>query len=159
MPFGPEHEGQTVASDDESEPRPRRLGPYLELVLRPFPEAVLKELDQERTTLAIDLYEHALAAFPDNIDALKALGNAYTEAKRFMDGLRIDKRLVALLPNDPVVRYNLACSWALLGVKDQAFEALERAIALGYDEFEYLVEDDDLAGLRDDPRFDALLHG
>jgi len=145
--------------DDGAEPPPPRLGPYVELVLRPFPDAVLEGFDRDQNDVTIDLCEHALDLCPDNLDALKALGNAYTESKRYVDGLRIDKRLVALLPDNPTVRYNLACSYALLGLTDQAFEALEHAIALGYDDFEYLVGDEDLVSLRDDPRFDALLHG
>ena len=148
-----------MTPDREEERRGRPLGPYIELVLRPFPDAVTEGLDQDQSALDIDLCEQALARFPDNLPALKALGDAYTRARRYVDGLRIDKRLVALLPDDPVVRYNLACSWALLGLKDQAFEALERAIALGYDDFEHLVNDEDLASLRDDQRFEALLHG
>ena len=148
-----------MSPDDEADRPSIRLGPYVELVLRPFPDTVLEGLDRDQNDLTIDLCEHALNLCPDNLDALKALGNAYTEAKRYVEGLRIDKRLVALLPADSTARYNLACSYALLGLTDQAFEALEHAIALGYDDFEYLVGDEDLAGLRDDPRFDALLHG
>ena len=148
-----------MPTEKDLETPDRRPGPYLELVLRPFPESVTKGLSRDVDGITIDLCEHALARFPHYLDALKALGEAYTNAKRYVEALRVDKRLAALLPDDATVHYNLACSYALLGLVDQAFEALERAIALGYDDFEHLVNDKDLANLRDDPRFEALLGG
>lgn len=143
--------------EEEEEDVERIPGAYLDLVFRPFPDEVLDRLDVSPEHVLIDLCERAVAVHPQHVDALKALGDAYTKAKRYVDGLAIDKRLLALLPNDPIVRYNLACSYALLNLKDLAFEALERAIDLGYDDFEHLIEDADLAGLRDDPRFDELM--
>jgi len=145
--------------DDESHEEPSRLGSYAELVFHPFPEDVLKPLQLDAVSVTIDLCEHVVACVPGDLDALKALGDAYTRATRYVEGLRIDKRLVALAPDDPAVRYNLACSYALLDLKDEAFEALRLAIDLGYDDFDYLLADDDLGGLRDDPRFNDLLRG
>ena len=71
----------------------------------------------------------------------------------------VDRRLVALLPDDPSVRYNLACSLALTGAREAALDALGEAIQRGYDDPEHLSADDDLASLRDEPRFVALLAG
>ena len=48
------------------------------------------------------------------------------------DGLEADRRLMALLPQDPRVRYNLACSCALLGQTDEAFQRLSEACDLGF---------------------------
>lgn len=144
------------AKNETQNDRPR-LGAYVDLVFRPFPEAVLTHLEVDQTVLEIDLCEHVLAQAPRHVDALKVLGNAYTAAKRYVDGLKIDKQLVEILPEDGTVHYNLACSYALLGLKDQAFEALKRALSLGYDDLEHLLQDEDLVGLRGDPRFKELL--
>ena len=46
----------------------------------------------------IDFFEKFLEHEPDHLDALEALGNAYTRAGRFLDGLRVDERLIKLLP-------------------------------------------------------------
>jgi tetratricopeptide (TPR) repeat protein len=138
---------------EEEQDAERPAGSYFDLVFRPFPDDLLERLNVSEREMLIDLCERAVAAHPTHLDALKALGDAYTKAGRYVEGLKIDKRLVALLPNDASVHYNLACSYALLNLKDQAFEALDRAMALGYDDFEHLVSDEDLKNVRDDPRF------
>ena len=55
------------------------------------------------------------------------------------------------------MHYNLACSLALTGEHDDALTVLERAIELGYDDAEHLVEDADLASIRAAPRFQACV--
>lgn len=105
----------------------------------------------------IDLDQAAIAAFPDDIDALSRLGETLTRRGRHEEGLAIDRRLVVLLPESATAHYNLACSLALTGRMDEAFTALEAAVEHGYDEPDHLEGDDDLALLRDDPRFQDLL--
>ena len=59
-------------------------------------------------------------------------------------------------PDDPVpILYNLACAEARLGERDEALEHLADAIAREPRYAEYARDDDDLASLRDDPRFPA----
>ena len=55
------------------------------------------------------------------------------------------------------MRYNLACSYSLLGELDLAFSTLKKAIDLGYDDFGYLRIDPDLENLRKDERFQLIL--
>jgi tetratricopeptide (TPR) repeat protein len=75
--------------------------------------------------------------------------------------LRLDRRLVELHPDDPVVHYNAACSLAQTGHRSEAIRSLTRAIELGYDDFAHIEADADLDGLRDEPSFQELLrrHG
>jgi len=86
-----------------------------------------------------------------------ALGNAYTERGDFKKGLEVDQRLSAILNDDPIVHYNLACSYSLLGLIDEAYVALKKAIWLGYDDLSHIKKDPDLENLRKDVRFDSLL--
>jgi hypothetical protein len=65
--------------------------------------------------------------------------------------------LVRLRPERPVPWYNLACSYALLGMTDKAIGALDRALRLGYAHLAHLGRDPDLNSIRDDPRFARLL--
>jgi len=53
--------------------------------------------------------------------------------------------------------YNAACTRALLGEKDLAFEWLNKATAAGYQDVRAMLADKDLASLTADPRFRALL--
>lgn len=94
---------------------------------------------------------------PDDELVLKALGDLYTRGGRFEDGYAVDLELVRMLPEEDMVWYNLACSHALLGHLDQAFEALEQAVEHGYDDLEHLQKDGDLAALRGDPRYAELM--
>lgn len=59
--------------------------------------------------------------------------------------------------DEPAIMYNVACTYSLLGDNDGAIELLERAIEQGYGHRAWLAHDPDLAPLRDDPRFQALL--
>jgi len=53
--------------------------------------------------------------------------------------------------------YNLACSEARIGRKENALDHLERAIAAGYNNYTAIGNDPDLESLHGDPRFEALL--
>ena len=101
----------------------------------------------------IEFYEGVLRRSPDFIEALSALGDLYTRDGRYEDGLKIDKRLARMRPDDPIVLYNLACSYSLLGDVDKSFVSVKRALALGYDDLEYLQQDMDLENLHSDKKF------
>ena len=65
---------------------------------------------------------------------------------------------VALLPDDPTWRYNLACSLARDNTQEEkAFDELEKAIDLGYRDADSIGGDADLASLRGSRRFEELL--
>jgi tetratricopeptide (TPR) repeat protein len=55
------------------------------------------------------------------------------------------------------IEYNLACCEARLGDTEKAFEHLERSLAGRPDLVELARDDDDLAALKGDPRFDELV--
>jgi Flp pilus assembly protein TadD len=105
----------------------------------------------------VGIMEEALRRDPDDLEALEALAHAYTRDGRVAEGLALDLRLAALLPEEPGVRYNLACSLALAGRADEAFAELGRAVDLGYRDAAHAAADADLASLRPDPRFRAFL--
>lgn len=98
-----------------------------------------------------------LAHNPDHLVALQMLGGSLTRLGRHDEALVVDRRLVRLLPGDPVVHYNLACSLSNLGRVDDAFRSLDRALDLGYRDIRFLREDPDLENVRQDPRFGAFL--
>ncbi|MFA5362697.1 MAG: hypothetical protein WC335_05555 [Candidatus Omnitrophota bacterium] len=111
-----------------------------------------KDLDFE-----ISFYERLLEKKPDFIEALIALGDAYSKKGWFEKGLAVDKKLVQLRPADPIIHYNLACDYSLLKVPNLSFYSLEKALQLGYDDFEFMTEDPDLRFIREDKRFKELV--
>ena len=62
---------------------------------------------------------------------------------------------LAETPDHAGTHYNLACAHARAGHAEVALEHLERAVELQESFAEYAPKDDDLASLREDPRFAA----
>ena len=48
---------------------------------------------------------------------------------------------------------NSACTFAVLGESNRALDLLERAVALGWGDREWIQNDSDLASLHGNPRF------
>ncbi len=94
---------------------------------------------------------------PQFADVIEILGGLYTRQGRIADGLKMDRKLVRLEPGNPTAHYNLACSLALSRRKVDALRALERAVALGYSDYEWMSQDPDFEGLKDHPAFQELL--
>lgn len=105
----------------------------------------------------IHFYEKLLRAYPDFVDVLVPLGDAYTRRGLYDKGLQIDVRLTQLRPEDALAWYNLACSYSLLNRIDEACEALRQAAALGYRDVDYVQKDPDLLNLRRSPKYRQLL--
>ena len=105
----------------------------------------------------IRFYEGILEKKGDFFQALMALGNLYTQKGLYQKGLAVDEKLARLRPKDPLVLYNLACSYSLLNKISQAFKAMKDAFSCGYNDFDYLENDGDLANLLKDTRFKEYL--
>lgn len=110
----------------------------------------------KRKNFEIKFYESLIEKAPDFISVLIPLGDAYTRKGFYQKGLVVDRKLSYLLPNDPVVRYNLACSLSLADKPEEALGELKKAVLLGYDEFSYIRKDSDLANLRKLPEFKSF---
>ena len=119
-----------------------------------------KSIDKDRVrkdAVELRFLEKVSSRLPEDTEILQALAEAYTNAGEFQNGLAIDLKLSHRIPRDNLVWYNLGCSFALTGRKDEAFEALAKAIELGYYDYDWMKGDTDLNGLHDDPRFESLL--
>ena len=101
----------------------------------------------------IRFFEELIKKKPDFAEALAALGDLYTKQGWHEKGLKVDQKLALLKPEDPIVLYNLACSYSLVNNIDQAFETIQNAVDCGYDNLEHLTMDRDLINLRGDQRF------
>lgn len=101
-----------------------------------------------RLEFEIAFFEKLLQEDHDFTEVMIPLAEDYTMAKRYEEGLKIDKRLSELLPDDPYVHYNLACSLSLVNRLPESAEALATAIRKGYEDFAHIERDPDLSNLR-----------
>lgn len=108
----------------------------------------LTRREQRDLDLEISFMEGIVQRDPGFVEALQILGDNYTRRGNFSDGLRIDEHLVRLCPEDALVYYNLACSYALTGACELAARALEQSLHLGYRDFKWIAADPDLRNLR-----------
>lgn len=106
--------------------------------------------------IQIQFMEGVVKRDPAYVEALQLLGDNYTKRGRYSEGLGVDERLAALEPHNPLVFYNLACSYSLLDRCDDAADALERALNLGYRDFKWMAKDTDLKKLRAHSRYKAI---
>ena len=90
------------------------------------------------------------------VEALQVLGDHYTERGSFTNSLKVDQQLSNLEPRNPLVFYNLACSYSLNSDFDLAAAALDKALGLGYRDFNWLARDPDLRSLRKHPVFQSI---
>ncbi len=104
----------------------------------------------------ISFYESVLKREPGYEDVIELLGGLYTKAGRITDGLKMDRKLVKLQPDNATARYNLACSLALLKRKADAIRALLEAVDLGYTDYDWMTQDPDLESLKNVNEFKAL---
>ena len=107
--------------------------------------------EQSELDVKIEFIEGLVRREPGYIDALQLLGDHYTQRGRYAEGLKVDERLARLRPDDALVFYNLACSYSLTEQFDRAALALEKALSLGYRDFNWLTKDPDLHKLRQQP--------
>jgi tetratricopeptide (TPR) repeat protein len=105
----------------------------------------------------ISFYESVLRRDPSYAEVIEILGGLYTKSGRIADGLKMDRKLVRLLPTNPTAHYNLACSLALSKRKSDALRSLQAAVSLGYNDFDWMSQDPDLEDLKNDPAFKSLL--
>ena len=112
---------------------------------------------EELLEFEISFYEKLLRAYPDFVDVLVPLGDAYTRRGLHEQGLQVDLRLTRLRGDDPLTWYNLACSYSLLKHVDEALEALRRSVELGYGDLAHLQKDPDLVNLRQSQKYRQFL--
>ena len=114
-------------------------------------------------------YEEAAANLTKAIDA--GFGNSFLYGQLAFSQLALNRNEEAIktyekafemgIPPGANTRglafYNLACAYARLKQIDRAFEMLNKAVDEGFNNRQTFETDDDLAALRADARFDALL--
>lgn len=130
---------------------PIKLGKsYLSLNRRDLMESYLK--------IGIGRAEAAFLRHPENSRPAQLLGPAYAQLGDGKKARFWTERAIDAEPDDNILRYNAACTYAQIGEVDRAFELLFIWIGqAAHNMQQWFQTDPDLASLRSDPRYQKLL--
>ena len=109
--------------------------------------------DELALNFELGMYELGRELYPKSRRVLDGLVTTYAAAGRHDDALRVAAELVQADPTNPRYHYNYACSLCCSGRREEAMQMLQKAVELGFDDFDYLTHDPDLEPLRDCPEF------
>lgn len=120
-------------------------------------------MEQAEALFQAKKWEEAAQAFrrvtttdPKNARAWSRLGAALHSAQRYQEAAAAWTR-AAELGKDPIAMYNLACSLARSNKRKEAIGWLERSLDAGFPAAAGMASDPDLAGLKGEEGFEALL--
>jgi TolB-like protein/Tfp pilus assembly protein PilF len=82
--------------------------------------------------------------------AYASLGNAERSAYYAQRAMSVD-------PEDPMMLYNVACAYSILGKSDDCLSALEQAVSKGWSDKDWLEHDSDLDGIRGEAKYLAIV--
>jgi Flp pilus assembly protein TadD len=105
----------------------------------------------------LDFFADLHKRMPRDVKVATILAQLYTEMGQVDEGLKLDRKLVRLSPDDATAHYNLGCSLALKGRKNDAVKAIRQAVSLGYRDYHWMRNDPDLQQLQDYKPFGELI--
>ena len=110
--------------------------------------------------LALDFefnfYVSLYKKLPNDKRLISILAELYTRHGEIEKGLELDRKLVEIDESNATAHYNLACSLSLVENFEEAICALRKSISLGYCDFNWMLEDQDLQALRTSEYFTQL---
>jgi putative intracellular protease/amidase len=117
------------------------------------------QLEEKNYADAEKAFRAILADDPGSRDAWSGVGHSLRAQKRHEGAAEAFLRSVSgsTGPHAAHVSYQAAAQYALAGRRDEALQALEQALALGFSDREAIGRDPDLAALRSDPRLQKLI--
>jgi TolB-like protein/cytochrome c-type biogenesis protein CcmH/NrfG len=119
----------------------------------------IKDRTREQSALrrSWQALERHLAIDPDDSYASDHAAGVLVLLGRREEANRLLERALALRPDDYRTLYTAACTTSLGGEYERALDFLDRAVATGRGHREWILNDNDLAPLRDHPRFKQIL--
>ncbi len=115
-------------------------------------EKLNETLNQSREAFVRYLSQH-----PDDARARIFYAQLLAQIGRAEDAKAQGKIALELSPNDTLMLYNGACFYARLGEPKLAIESLRKALAAGWENYEWMKRDTDLDSIRNDPEFIELI--
>ena len=105
----------------------------------------------------VRLVDEHLELNPDDPRACILGAGAHAALRNEERSVFFAQRAIAADPDDPMLLYNVACTYAQLNRTDEALSALEQAVDRGYGDRAWMEHDSDLESLRDTPRYKAVV--
>lgn len=128
--------------------------------VKPLPPPLLtaeeRFLGQEWMSAA-GAYQSYLQEHPDHAFAWHRLGASRIKLRQLPEAIASLEKAVAVGGGTAVDYYNLACAHALAGQREAALAQVEKAIGAGLRNRRQYESDEDLASLRELPRFKQLM--
>jgi tetratricopeptide (TPR) repeat protein len=115
-----------------------------------------KLLKQSNFEEAISNYKMALHHNKDFEESYINISTAYLSIKQFDLALKYLNLLKSINPRNPLLHYNFACYYSLLGKNAMGMEALKEAILNGFNDKKLLKSDPDIENLRQNHQFEEL---
>jgi Flp pilus assembly protein TadD len=110
----------------------------------------------ERYDEAIGPLRKAAELVNGNTDVLVALGWCYKRTGRLDLAINTLEQALAAEPEEPLLRYNLACYCSLAGNKNRALRYLSQTLSIAPDYRRLIDEEPDFNPLRHDPDFQSI---
>ncbi len=104
----------------------------------------------------LEAFEIHLREVPEDARARILRAGMYAQEGRTEDSVREANLAMVLRPNEATVLYNAACTFASLGKRAEAIDALRKAWDAGFKDADWTRRDPDLATLHGDPEFERL---
>lgn len=114
---------------------------------------------QDTIERAAAFYPSYLMRHPDDARAHQFYAFTLKRLDRLEEAKNEMQKGIEQNPDDPIIIYNAACFYALVGDKTASIENLKKAIDKGFGNYEYIKHDPDLYGLKNEPGFIALMQG
>jgi len=106
---------------------------------------------------AINEFSNAINKDPNYAEAYSNRGVAYMMQKKYNKALDDLKKAKELKPDSANIRYNLASCYSLMGSVDYGLDELDSALAKGFNSYDSLRKDPDIANLRKHKEFRKIL--
>jgi len=106
---------------------------------------------------AIQICRDVIAQDPSFALAYTTLGTSLSLAGRTAEAQEAYERAVAIAPDEPLVHYNFACFWAIVGDEKRCEKHLSLALRLDPQSKSTAAVDDDFAPYRDREWFQNII--